>query len=241
MSLRQQYAGVTTAQNVAADPLNAPLSKVAADIAHDLRFMARAVEVQGQTGLKRFFAGLKAGRPRGARNTDTNTLSFSLGGNTITINESYWGAMREVAEDLNKTVGAHLYGPDYTPGHLSPRSEYKYEDRLRRVAGEKTKSLQTSYLTQARALPPYAEIHALCADPAVDIRVELVVEDVIGHKDEIRNGGGGYSWDAAKDKASTTLQVAVRLYLNEPYSASSDAAFFAEKKAKSAGPAPSVS
>ncbi len=230
MSLREEYTGVTAAKTAAADPLNAPLSKAATDIAHDLRVMRRTVEAQSGRGLKRFFAGLKAGRPCGERDPDAKTVSFYLGKKTIELSESYWSSTREVAEELKQTVGAHLYGADYIEAHLSPRAEYHYEGKLCRAATEKVKNLQPAYLSQARGLPAYAEIHALCADPNVDIRVELVLEHGIGHKKDIFEPGGGYTWERGADKARATINVAMRLYLNEPYSASSDAAFFAAKK-----------
>jgi hypothetical protein len=230
MSLRDLY---TTAAHAEADgnhPLTKPLNRALADLRHDLKFIAKATEAGGNKGLTRFFAGLKAGGSKGRR--EDNVLVFKLDETTLDIQERYWSAAQKAADELRNTVGAHLHGASYVEAHLSPRAEHIYEGMLRRAAHEAAQEKLRRLRRDARDLSAYRTIHEACGDSRVDMRVELSVDVNIGHKEDIRQKGGGYTWDGNVDSATTRLTTSLRVYLDQPFSASTDADRYVEVEKK---------
>lgn len=221
MLLRPHLAYPAATPAAPAHPMAQPLERALARLSHDMALLRdSATQDKPQSKLARLFARFTQKRLSGQLDPEQNTLTYVLKSASFQAQESYWTAATIAKEELKNTVGAKVYGESFIEARLSPRAERIYEERLRRCAqrhnGEKTQSV----LNNLRDVPAWQSLQAACADAANNVRIELVVESRIGAKDDILAAGGGYTWDSREGHALVDYKVSARVYLNEPYSAS---------------------
>lgn len=237
MSLRETYADLSAREKQVRDPLTAPLQKVAADLAHDLKVLERTAAAADAKGLRRFFSGLLAARLRATRDVDAGTLTYDFcQRREVVKGVSHNDAIRLAGNELRTHFGYSLGGEDYLRAHVKERSIYTHECETRRVAALVHTQVLAEVLKQLRSLDAYRALHALCADPQVDMRIEAVVEYNIGHKRDIHGNGGGYSWNWKSDKTTVPFALRIRIHAGEAYSASTDAKLFAPAATSVAAP-----
>lgn len=225
MSLREEYTGLAAKEAEARNPLSAPLETAAGNLQHDLRFMAQAVCLQNKSPARRFFAALRAGGPRGTRDPEANTLTFPLSAQRETLKGvSYWSSFREATDSIKGTWGYSVFGQRYMDQAQNEQTQFMLENNIRRAARERAEELQQALLAEARQCSAYSRIHALCANPDVDMRVELVaIGPEVGHKQNVNQSGAGYAINRDGDTVQVEFRLALRVFMGEGYAASSDA------------------
>lgn len=238
MSLREEYTGIAAKEAEARNPMSAMLETAAANLQHDLRFMAQAVCLQGKSPARRFFAALRNGGPRGTRDPEANTLTFPLGARRETLKGvSYWSSFREATASIKGTWGYSVFGQRYMDQAQSEQTQFMLENSIRAAARTRAREMQDGMLADARQCSAYARIHALCADPEVDMRVELVaLAPEVGHKQNVNQSGAGYAINRDGDTVQVEFRLALRVFMGEAYAASSDA----KRMAKPAVAAPKI-
>lgn len=166
-------------------------------------------------GLKSLFAPLTTGMLTGEWSRENNTLSYTLVRDEVKVDSINYNTV------LANTRAAHR---DWMM--VECKSAANDEIEKRHLPNARLRIAETMISRHGGALrshEAYRALHRACADPSVDMRVELVValtdsENLRTRFKDIRD----YFTDIAGG-VTATPRLQVRVYLDQPYRASSEA------------------
>ncbi len=173
-------------------------------------------------GIKGLFAPLTTGMLGGEWSRENNTLSYTLVRDEVPVDEINYNTV------LANTRAAHrdwMFAECKYAANDEIEKRYLPNARLR-IAEEMMKR----HGNALRGHDAYRALHQACAEPSIDMRVELVVaatdsEHLRSRFKDIRD----YYTDIG-GKVVATPRLQVRVYLDQPYRASSDAALGARQQ-----------
>lgn len=180
------------------------------------------------TGLKALFAPLATGLLSGTWSRENNTLSYTLVRDQVDCGVNY-------NRLLAATRAAHRdWMREECRFHAAEQIETRYLPNARLHISS---TMMERHGNALLAHDAYRALHRLCADPAVDVRVELVVAAASGENHRARFSDMQDYYVDIDGKVVATPRLQVRLYLDQPYSASTDCRL-ATRPAPTAGNAP---
>ena len=203
MPLRDTYKHHAQARQTAA--LVKKMQAATADIARDILIINQRTSAKG---LQRLFAPLATGFLSGAWSSEDNTLSYTMVRDEVALDHINYSrilaATRATHKDSMMTE-CKAVAIDDIEKHYLPAA------RLHIVA-----TMMIRHGAALRDHAAYRALHAACADPTVDRRVELAVTATDSH--DVRDYFIGIN-----GVVTATPRLQVRIYLDQPYRASSDA------------------
>lgn len=209
MTLRDTYSRHAHERQLSA--LVKKMQGAADEVINDIDIINRRVSMSGIKGL---FAPLATGRLKGEWSRDHNTLSYRLVRDEVDTGLNYTtllARMRSQHRDWMLVECKSKTNEDLERYHLPAARLHITAEMMERHGNA------------MRTHASYKALHEICADPSIDMRVELVVAatDGEGARARFRDMLDYYSDISGKVVATPRLEA--RIYLDQPYRASTDA------------------
>ncbi len=184
----------------------------------------------GARGLKGLFSPLSTGFLTGTWERENNTLSYTLVRDEVKLDNISYNTI------FANTRASHrdwMFAECKAATKDAIEKRYLPNARLYIVS-----EMMERHGNALRNEDAYRALHQACADPSIDMRVELVVAATDGENLRTRFKDVQDYFIDIGGSVTATPRLQVRIYLDQPYRASTDAALGAKAApAKRAGPA----
>lgn len=201
MSLRNDYT------QTASTAATRRLQSVSKTLAHDLVVVRERAKARGLSGV---FASLKAGMLSGSWSRKDNTLTYMLASEDVALNHiNYTRILADIRKNNRDWMLVEC---------KSAAMDEIISRRLPRARAQIESEVFARHAQAVESNPAYGVIQALCSDPSIDVKMELVVASTAsGTAARAREGFDFFINLDGSVVASPRLQL--RISLDQPYEA----------------------
>ena len=176
----------------------------------------------GAKGLKGLFSPISTGFLSGNWDRANNTLSYTLVRDEVKLDFSY----KTIFANTRASHRDWLFAECKSAANDAIEKRYLPNARIY-IASE----MMERHGNPLRSQEAYRALHQACADPSIDMRVELVVAATDGENLRERFKDIQDYFIDISGSVTATPRLQVRIYLDQPYRASTDAALGAKAPA----------